>query len=85
MLRDGLSADDGAIIVAAFARIPFETVLATRRLLPSAYRIALQFGCTVYDAVYLAAARQAGSEVVTADERLSRTVGDRFAGLRLLE
>ena len=84
VLREELTAEDGAIIVAAFTRIPFEQLLQTRLLLPTAYRLALEHGCTVYDAVFIAAASQAGADLVTADGRLYQAVGSHVAGIRWL-
>lgn len=75
VVRDGLGPEDGALILAAFVRLPFDDVLPSRPLLPAAYRLALEHGCTVYDALFLATARGAGAELVTADERLHRSVG----------
>lgn len=83
-LREGVATVDGAAIVAAFTRVPFATVTPSRPLVPAAYRLALEHGCTVYDAVFLAAAGHLAADFVTADERLYRAVGARVAGLRWL-
>lgn len=84
VLKKELAPEDGAVIVAAFTRVLFEAVLQSRSLLPSAYRLALEHGCTVYDAVFLAAASQTSADCVTADERFYRTVGDRVTSLHWL-
>jgi predicted nucleic acid-binding protein len=84
VLRDELAPEDGASIVAAFTRLVFETVFESRSLLPASYRLALQHGCTVYDAVFLAVASQLGADCVTADERFYRAVGGRVANLHWL-
>ena len=76
VVRDGLDPEDGALILAAFVRLPFDDVVPSRPLLPAAYRLALEHACTVYDALFLATARQAGADLVTADERLYRSVGE---------
>ncbi len=83
--RAELAPEDGAVVVAAFTRIPFAQVLPTRPLLPAAYRLALEYGCTVYDAVFIAAASQAAADCVTADKRLYNKAGERVPGLLLLE
>ena len=83
-LREGLDPVDGAAIVGAFFHLPFAAVAPSRPLLPAAYRLALEYGCTVYDAVFLAAANQLAADFVTADERLYRAVDGRIAGLRRL-
>jgi predicted nucleic acid-binding protein len=40
----------------------------------SAQQIAIQYGRSIYDSVYVALAREARSEVVTADEKLANAV-----------
>lgn len=84
VLRDGLAPEDGAVIVAAFRRLPFEAVVASRTLWPAAYRLALEYGCTVYDAVFIMAASQMGADCVTADEELYRAVSEHVPSLRCL-
>ncbi len=84
VVRDALAPEDGALIVAAFTRIPFASVLACRPLLAAAYSMAVRHNCTVYDAVFLAVAAQTGADCVTADERLYRVAGASFSGLRWL-
>ena len=82
--RGPLAPEDGAIIVAAFAQIPFEAVFPSRPLAAAAYRIAQQYGCTVYAAVFIAAASQAAADLVTADEKLYRSVGSGISSVRWL-
>ncbi len=84
VVRDGLDPEEGALIVAAFARLPFADVIPGRPLLAGSYRLALTHGCTVYDAVFLATARQVGGELVTADERFYRAVVDGAADVTWL-
>jgi len=84
VLRDGLAPEDGSVIVAAFRRLPFETVIASRTLWPAAYRLALEYGCTVYDAVFIVTASQMGADCVTADEDLYDAVSEHVGGLRCL-
>ncbi len=70
--------------MAAFSRLPFRAVLRTGPLLPAAYRLALEHGCTVYDAVFLAVSATARVELITADERLYRAVAGKLAGIQWL-
>lgn len=50
------------------------TTRETRALLPYALRIALQFQCTVYDAIYLSVAVDETCPLVTADQKLFHTL-----------
>jgi predicted nucleic acid-binding protein len=50
----------------------------TRSVLAEAMQIALDFDRTVYDSAYIALAVAAGSELITADERLVNALGSRF-------
>lgn len=52
-----------------------------RPLVRGAFEISRQFGCTVYDSLYLAAAIQAGCALITAD----RALCDALAGTPLAE
>lgn len=68
-------------ISAALLEVP-KTVHRSETLLPSALNIALHTGRTVYDSTYLALAALLGCEVVTADERLYRSLANtRWAAL----
>lgn len=84
VVRDGLAPDDGALIVAAFSRLPFGAVLRTPPLLPAAYRLALEHDCTVYDAVFLAVSSTARVGLITADERFYRAVAGKLPGIERL-
>jgi predicted nucleic acid-binding protein len=55
----------------------FPTV-PSRTVLPEAFRIASDFGRTVYDSTYVALAVAAGTELITADEKLVNALGSRF-------
>ncbi|MGH2461043.1 MAG: type II toxin-antitoxin system VapC family toxin [Chloroflexota bacterium] len=48
------------------------------QLTPSAYDLAGRLNCSYYDALYLSLAEMTNSQFVHADERLARTLGDRF-------
>jgi predicted nucleic acid-binding protein len=55
----------------------FPTV-SSEVLLPSALSIALQYGRSVYDALYVALAVQSKRDLITADERLANALAARF-------
>ena len=50
----------------------------SRQLLPSALLIALEFNRTVYDSLYVALAKDASVQLITADEKLVNAVGSRL-------
>jgi predicted nucleic acid-binding protein len=50
----------------------------SRAVLPEAFKIAADFGRTVYDSTYVALAVATGTELITADERLVHALGSRF-------
>ena len=54
-------------------QLPLQTVSSTK-LVNSAQEIAIQYGRSVYDSVYVALARETRSELVTADEKLANAV-----------
>lgn len=54
------------------------TYMNTGPLVAAAYEIAPRYGCSYYDGVYLALAESMGVALVHADEKLRRTLGDRF-------
>jgi predicted nucleic acid-binding protein len=69
-------ADAELAIVAMMARaIP---TISSRRLLPEALPIALNFGCAVYDCLYVALAVLSETELITADERVANALAARF-------
>lgn len=53
-------------------------------LLLSAYEVAVRFGCSYYDGLYLALAEATGFPLISADGRLRRALGDRFPLARWL-
>ena len=57
-------------ILAAAMELPVEYV-SHYRLVKDALSLARQYGLTVYDALFLAAAQQKVAELITADDRLS--------------
>ena len=54
-------------------QLPLQT-MPSIKLVSSAAEIALQYGRSIYDSVYVALAREARSELVTADEKLANAV-----------
>jgi predicted nucleic acid-binding protein len=55
----------------------FPTV-PSRTVLTEAFKIAADFGRTIYDSTYVALAVASGTELITADERLVNALGSRF-------
>ena len=53
--------------------LPLQTVSSTN-LVRAAQEIAMRYGRSVYDSVYIALARETRSELVTADEKLANAV-----------
>ena len=84
--RGEISLEAGLEIVAANAAIKLEWV-EDAELVPRAAELAMTFGCTVYDALYLAVAEAYEAVVVTADRRLCEKVPEeeRKERVRLLE
>jgi predicted nucleic acid-binding protein len=71
--RGELTAEQGRRLAADISTVAVETV-PTRGLLVDAYALAVTTGVTVYDAMYLALAVRLETEMITADERLARTM-----------
>lgn len=71
--RGELTAEEGQRLAVDISSIAVETV-STRGLMIDAHALAITTGLTVYDAMYLALAVRLKTELVTADDRLSRTV-----------
>lgn len=71
--RGELTAEEGQRLTADISSIAVETV-STRGLMIDAHALAVTTGLTVYDAMYLALAVRLNTELITADDRLSRTV-----------
>jgi predicted nucleic acid-binding protein len=59
--------------LAEMQQLPLQT-MPSIKLVTSAQEIALQYGRSIYDSVYLALAREVRSELVTADEKLANAV-----------
>jgi predicted nucleic acid-binding protein len=71
--RGELTPEDGRTLVADLASVAVETV-STRGLMSEAHALAVTTGVTVYDAMYLALAVRLETALITADDKLRRTV-----------
>jgi predicted nucleic acid-binding protein len=71
--RGELTAEQGERLAADISTVALETV-PTRGLVVDAYALAAATGLTVYDCMYLALAVRLETEMITADDRLGRTV-----------
>jgi len=71
--RGELTAEEGQRLAVDISSIAVETV-STRGLMIDAHALAVTTGLTVYDAMYLALAVRLKTALITADDRLSRTV-----------
>ena len=69
--RRELNPGEARLVLRGLASVPLE-VTPTRQLAAGALDLALDAGCTAYDAVYLALAIHHNCRLVTADERLGR-------------
>jgi predicted nucleic acid-binding protein len=71
--RGELTARQGERLAADVSTVAVETV-PTRGLLADADRLAITTGLTVHDCMYLALAIRLETEMITADDKLGRTV-----------
>ena len=71
--RGELTAEDGQKLAADISSVAVETV-ATRGLMVDAHALAVTTGLTVYDAMYLALAVRLETNLITADDKLGRTL-----------
>ncbi|HET8522280.1 MAG TPA: type II toxin-antitoxin system VapC family toxin [Thermomicrobiales bacterium] len=77
-LRTGrLTHEQGRQAIASFLSWPV-TMVRDKELVIAAYDLALRFGGSLYDGLYLALAEMTGSRLVHADARLHRGLGDHF-------
>jgi predicted nucleic acid-binding protein len=70
----GLMEPDAALIIETFRKVTF-SLTSTALLLEEAYRLAVTYRRTVYDALYLALSLREQCQFVTADEKLVNAVG----------
>ena len=71
--RGELTAEEGRQLAADISSVAVETV-STRGLMIDAHVLAVTTGLTAYEAMYLALAIRLETALVTADDKLSRTV-----------
>ncbi len=72
-----LTPSDGATAVTDFLEWQLQ-VASHDTMILAAYDLALRFGCSLYDALYLALAESSGCPLVYADNRLRNSLGGRF-------
>lgn len=82
VVQGSISAADASMIVEAVVESPFQ-VERTAPLLPTAFAIAVETHCTVYDAIYVALAIQVDGILLSADRKLERLMADRPYGERV--
>jgi len=73
--REELTGDEVREVLEAFSAAPI-TLVGITSLMPPALTIALDTGCTVYDALYVALAEAREARLVTADGKLVRILED---------
>jgi predicted nucleic acid-binding protein len=71
--RGQLTADEGQRLATDLSTVAVDTV-STRGLLNDAHALAVTTGVTVYDAMYLALAVRLKTQLITADDRLSKAL-----------
>ena len=71
--RGELTNGEGRRLAADISSVAVDTV-STRGLVIDAHALAVATGLTVYDATYLALAVRLGTALITADDKLNRTV-----------
>lgn len=71
--RGDLTSGDGQQLVTDLGTVAVESI-PCRALAPDAYALATATGCTVYDGMYLALAVRLDTRMLTADERLAKTI-----------
>lgn len=70
-----LSPDQGERAIRRFLSLGLR-MTNTDDLILAAYALAHQYGCTLYDSLYLALAQELGLPLITADARFCKSVGD---------
>lgn len=73
VLRGQLTANEGQGLVADLCKVAVD-IVSTRGLLNDAHALAVTTGVTVYDAMYLALAVRLNTQLISADDRLSRVL-----------
>lgn len=73
--RPRLTREQGEEAVAEFLALGLKTARDDDLIL-AAYALLHQYGCALYDALYLALARRTGTRFITADAKLYRLIAD---------
>ena len=71
--RGELTAEEGRKLAADVTTVAVD-IVSTRRLMIDAHALAMMTGVTVYDALYLALAVRLETQMITADDKLSRAL-----------
>jgi predicted nucleic acid-binding protein len=79
-----LSPEEGVQIVRTFQRVPLE-IVASKDFLEEAFSIAVQYKCTVYDALFLALSNKRSCQIITADRRFYEAVSVTFPNMIWIE
>jgi predicted nucleic acid-binding protein len=74
--RGELTADEGQRLSVDLSSVAVESI-SMRDLLPDSHALALSTGLTVYDAMYVTLAVRLNTQVITADDRLTRALAAR--------
>ena len=77
-VRRGEISSDNAAAAISFVRDLGITTAPSLEIVPQALNLAVRYGRTVYDSLYVALAVQSKSEMITADERLANALAARF-------
>ncbi len=70
-----ITQEKGKEAIAEFLALGISTVRDSALIL-AAYPLVHQYGCALYDAIYLALAQRLGAQLITADSKLHRLIGD---------
>jgi predicted nucleic acid-binding protein len=81
-LRNEITVADASAIMAAVLESPLQ-IESMAPLAETAFQIALESGCTVYDALYIALAEQVNGVFITADTKLARRMIETSYGARV--
>ena len=69
VLRGALSEEDGYKVFRGFIENLMVKIVNQENLLDNAFKIALKQKCTIYDAIYIALAKQEKLELITSDKK----------------
>jgi predicted nucleic acid-binding protein len=81
--REALPTAEALLLFERFATF-CPTLVSIENLVRSALDLAVERGCSVYDGLYVALARSLPCRLITADEKLHRSLGPSYPEIRLL-